>query len=93
MAQQSTGFLHAGVVVFKVLAWVSLVLQVIVGLVVLVSGGEPVPIGGIEVPARLIGVLNCAAGAIYFFLLSLASHVIRVLLDIHTHLDKGSGSA
>ena len=84
------GFLELGIVIFKVLAWVSLVVQVVVGIIVLVVGGEPVPIGGVDVPARLVGLLNCVAGAMYFFVLLLVARVIRVLLEIHK---KGVGTA
>jgi len=86
--KQGSGFLGASVVIFKVLAWLSLIIQVGVGLVVLVVGGQPVPIGGVDVPARLVGILNCVAGLVYFFMLLLVSKVIRLLLDIHDRLDK-----
>jgi len=88
--KQGSGFLGASVVIFKVLAWLSLIIQVGVGLVVLVVGGQPVPIGGVDVPARAVGVLNCIAGVIYFFVLLLVSKIIRLLLDIHEHVVKGS---
>lgn len=91
MAQSGEKFLGVSVVVFKVLAWVSLVLQVIVGVLLIVGGGESVPIGGIDVPARVVGLLNCVAGAIYFFMLLLAAHVIRLLLDIRGRLEKATG--
>ena len=91
MVQSGEKFLGVSVVVFKVLAWVSLVLQVVVGLILIVGGGEPVPIGGVDVPARLVGILNCVAGAIYFFMLLLAAHVIRVLLELRSRLEKLSG--
>ena len=78
--------LKASITVFKVLAWLSLVIQVVVGLILLIGGGPAVPIGGVEIPARVVGVLNCVAGAIYFFLLLLVANVIRLLLDIHKKL-------
>ena len=84
------GLVSLGVTVFKVLAWVSLVIQVVVGLIVLVSGGEAVPIGGIDVPARLIGLLNCIAGVLYFFILLLVSTVLRLVLDIREQLGSRS---
>ena len=93
MAQSSEKFLGFGVKVFKVLAWVSLVLQVIVGMILLVSGGPAVPIGGVDVPARVVGIMNCVAGALYFFMLSLVAHVIRLLLDLRGRLEKLTGSA
>ena len=81
--KSSAQFLGVGRKVFKVLAWVSLVLQVAAGIFVLVVGGEPVVIGGVDVPARLVGVLNCIGGVIYFFVLLLISHTLQVLLEIH----------
>lgn len=84
MMKNSEKFLGVSVKVFQVLAWVSLVIQVVVGLIVLVVGGEPVLIGGVDVPARLVGLLNCIAGVIYFFMLYLVSHVIKVLLEIRS---------
>ncbi len=84
--------LKVGATTFQVLAWVSMVIQVIVGLVVLVTGGPAVPVGGVEVPARVIGALNCLAGAIYFFVLLLISQIIRLLLEIRDHVAKsGTG--
>jgi len=86
MAQEK--FLRVSVKIFTVLAWLSLIIQVGVGLVVLVVGGQAVAIGGVDVPARLVGILNCVAGLVYFFMLLLVSKVIRLLLDIHDRLDK-----
>ena len=86
MAQEKT-FLNMSVKVFQVLAWVSLAIQVGAGLFVLVVGGDPVLIGGLDVPARLVGALNCVSGAIYFFMLMLVSHVIRVLLEIQQRVE------
>ena len=85
-------FLRLSVTVFKVLAWVALGLQVIAGVILLVVGGEPVAIGGvggIELPARVVGVLNFVAAAVYFFLFTLMSHVVRVLLEIRQQLPGG----
>ena len=80
--------LQVGVKIFKVLAWVSLVIQALLGLVLLVTGGSPVTIGGVDVPARIIGVLNCLASVIYFFMLSLVANVLRLLLDLREHVEK-----
>jgi hypothetical protein len=82
--------LQLGVKIFSVLAWVSLVVQVGVGLVVLVMGGDPVPIGGLDVPARLIGVLNCVGGAVYFFIFTLVAQVIRLLVEIREQVGSRS---
>ncbi len=74
--------IHAGVVVFKVLAWVSLLIQGALGVYLLVTGGPPVPVGGVDVPARVIGILNLVAAGIYFFILLLVSAVLKLLLDL-----------
>ena len=86
-------FLRLSAVVFKVLAWLALGLQVIAGLILLIFGGEPVVVGGIggvELPARVVGILNFVAAAVYFFFFWLASCVIRLLLEIRAKLP-GSG--
>ena len=87
--KQGYGLVKASVAVFQVLAWVSLVVQVVVGLILLVSGGPAVPIGGIDVPSRVVGALNCVAGGIYWFLMSVTSQVLRLLLDVHARGEKG----
>lgn len=83
-------FLGLGVKVFQVLAWVSLVIQALLGLVLLVTGGAPVPVGGVDVPARLIGVLNCVASVIYFFMLNLIADGIQLLLELRAKVVGGS---
>ena len=84
-------FLRVSAVVFKVLAWVSLVLQVVTGLILLVGGGQPVTIGGVNVPARAVGVLNFLVAAGYFFSLWLMANLIRLWLDIRDRLPSGQG--
>ena len=76
------GIVQIGVKVFKVLAWVSLIIQGILGIVLLVTGGDAVPVGGVDIPARVVGVLNCVAAGIYFFLMQLVSNVLKLLLDL-----------
>ena len=83
---QSYRFLRVGVTVFKVLAWVTVAVQVVTGLILIVNGGEPVLIGGVEIPARLVGVLNFVAAGMYFFSLWLMSSLLRLLLDIRDRL-------
>jgi len=90
---QSYQFLRVSAKVFKVLAWVALALQVITGLVLLVTGGEPVLIAGVELPARLVGVLNFVAAGLYFFSFWLMSGLIRLLLDIRSTLPGGQGGS
>lgn len=79
---QTYKFLRASVKVFKVLAWVSLGLQIVTGVILLVVGGEPVFIGGITVPARVVGVLNFIVAIVYFFSLWLMANLIQLWLDI-----------
>lgn len=79
-------FLRVSVTVFKVLAWVTVAVQVITGLILIVTGGAPVLIGGVEIPARLVGVLYFVAAAVYCFSLWLMSSLLRLLLDIRDRL-------
>lgn len=79
-------FLRVSTTVFKVLAWVTLAVQVVTGLILVVGGGEPVLIGGIELPARMVGVLNFVAAGMYFFSLWLMSAVIQLLLELRERL-------
>ena len=83
MTAKETGVLRLGVTVFKVLAWIALAVQGLMGLVLLISGGEPVLLGGLDVPARVVGLLNVIAAVVYFFMFLLMSAVIRLLLDLH----------
>ena len=92
MAGSDYGYLRVSVIVFKVLAWLALGLQVVTGVILLVGGGPGVPVGGVEVPARLVGVLNIFAALIYFFLFMFISNVTKLLLDVHARLS-GSGSS
>ena len=87
MAQgPSYKFLHFSAKFFKVLAWVALVFQVVTGLILVIFGGQPVLIGGVELPARIVGVLNFVAAGMYFFSLWLMSSLIQLLLDIRGRL-------
>ena len=79
-------FLRIRAQVFRVLAWVTLGIPTVTGVILIIVGGEPVLLGGLEVPARVIGLLNLVAGALYFFLMWLVGGVIRLLLDIREHL-------
>ena len=81
-------FVEKSAVVFAVLAWLTLGIQVVIGLIVLVVGGPAVPIGGAEIPARVIGVLNFVAAAIYWFLFMFVSKVTRMLLEVHAQVTK-----
>ena len=89
---KSYKFLRVSAVAFKVLAWLALAVQVITGLILVVGGGPPVVIGGAEVPARVVGILNFVAAGMYFFSLWLMSNLIQLLLDIREHVPGGSSS-
>ena len=82
-------FLRVSVKIFKVLAWLSLVIQVVTGVILLVVGGDPVLIGGVNVPARVVGVLNFIVAVVYFFSLWLMASLIRLWLDIRERLAGG----
>jgi hypothetical protein len=88
---QPQKFLRISVKVFRVLAWIALALQTITGLILVIGGGEPILIGGIDLPARLVGALNFVAAALYFFSFWLMAGVIQLLLDIRAHLPGGQG--
>ena len=90
MFKAGEGVVKIGVTVFRVLAWVSLVIQGILGIVLLVTGGEAVAVGGVDIPARVVGVLNVVAAGIYFFMLTLMASVLKLLLDIRAHQSGGA---
>ncbi|MBI3010258.1 MAG: hypothetical protein HYY57_04675 [Candidatus Omnitrophica bacterium] len=79
-------FLQASIVVFKVLAWIALALQVITGLILVIGGGDPILVGGVEIPARAVGLLNFVAAGLYFFSFWLMANLIHLWLDIRSHL-------
>ena len=81
---KSYGFLKAASTIFKVLAWVILVLLVVVGIATVVTGGTP------DVP-RWTGLIFLALGAWSFFQLFTFSSLIRLLLDVATR-SSSSGS-
>ena len=87
---QSYKVLQVSVNVFRVLAWVALAAQVVTGMILIIGGGEDLLIGGTPLSARLVGVLNLAAGPVYFYALWLISSLIRIMLDIRQHLPGGT---
>ena len=89
MAGKPYHFLRVSVTVFKVLAWVAFVFQAVTGLILVIVGGEPVFLGGIELPARVVGILNFVAAGIYVFSLWLIASLVRLLLDIRERLPGG----
>ena len=82
-------FLRVSVTVFKVLAWLTMVFQVITGLILVITGGEPIFIGGLELPTRVVGILNFVAAGVYFFSFWLMASLVRVVLDIRERLPGG----
>lgn len=75
-------FLRLSVKVFKVLAWVALGLQVVTGLILVIGGGEPILVAGVDIPARVVGLLNFVAGGVYYFSLRLTAELVQLLLDL-----------
>jgi len=72
-------FLKVSAVVFKVLAWVSLIIGVIAGIVIFIGGGTP------EAP-RNTGFVGILLGIVYLFIFYTASEVISLLIEIGTKL-------
>ena len=85
---QPYAFLRASVKIFRVLAWVALGIPVVTGVILVIVGGEPVLWGGIDLPARVVGLLNIVAGGLYFFSMWLVSDLLQLLLDIREHVQK-----
>lgn len=83
-------FLRISTGVFKVLAWVTLVLYTISGLALIITGGPPVPLLGIEVSARLFGAVYLLAGGANFYFLWLIRSLIQLWLDIRSRLPAGT---
>lgn len=75
-------FLKIGSVIFKVMAWVSVVVGVISAIVIFIGGGTP------EAP-RITGFVGLLLGLVYFFIFFIASEVIALLLDVRNKLEKG----
>lgn len=65
--------------VFKVLAWAGVVLGVISALIIFVGMGIP------ETP-RWMGLVTLIVGAVYFFVFSVASEVVDLLLDMNSRI-------
>jgi hypothetical protein len=79
-------FLKAARVIFKVLSWVILGLGIVVGAIVLITGGGAPTLTPdaeiIEATPRAAGIVFMLMGAIYFLILYTVSEVISVLLDL-----------
>ncbi|MBU4312171.1 MAG: hypothetical protein KJ706_05600 [Candidatus Omnitrophica bacterium] len=75
-------FLKIGTTIFKVLAWVSVAVGVISALVIFMGGGTA------EAP-RATGFVGLLLGVVYFFIFTVASEVIALLLDLNSRIGKG----
>ncbi len=91
-------FLKIARSIFKILAWLVLSLGIIVGIIVLITGGN-VPTGtitpeGTQIPPtpKAAGLVFMIMGALYFLILYTLSEVIGILLDIKETC-KPSGTA
>ena len=82
-------FLRVSTTVFTVLAWVAVAFQVVTGMILIIQGGEPVSIGTLELPVRVVGLLNFVAAGLYFFSFWLMKSLIQLLLDIREHQPGG----
>ena len=89
MAAEPYKFLRVSTVVFKILAWAAVAFQVVIGLILIVQGGEPVPVGNFELPVRVVGLLNFVAAGLYFFSFWLMKSLIQLLLDIRARQSGG----
>ena len=78
-------FLRVGEKIFKVMAWISVAVGVISALVIFIGGGTP------EAP-RLTGFVGLLLGLVYFFIFSVASEVIALLLELKNKVGKGQGA-
>ncbi len=85
-------FLRASVKVFRVLAWVVVVTQ-LVAIVGIILEGEPVLVWDLELPAWVVSLFNLVAAATYFFSLWLMGSLIQILLDIRRQGSAGATGA
>ena len=65
--------------VFKVLAWIGLVLGVISALIILAGMAAP------ETP-RWMGLITLIVGVVYFFIFTVAAEMVSLLLDMNTRI-------
>ena len=81
--KSAEAFLGKSATVFAVLAWLSFAVQVVVGLLMLVFGGEPVAMGGADVPARIASLIVFVGAALNWFLFMFLSKLTRLFVAIH----------
>jgi hypothetical protein len=79
-------FLKSARIIFKALSWIVLVLGIVAGGIVLVTGGNAPVITPdaevIEATPRSAGVVFMLMGGIYFLILYTISEIISILLDL-----------
>ena len=75
-------FLGISSKIFKVLAWIAGVVGIISAIIIFIGGGAA------DAP-RVTGFVGLLLGLAYFFIFTVASEVIALLLDIRAKLDKG----
>lgn len=81
--------LRVGRVVLLGLAYLVAALNIVAGFMLLFTGGPPIPIGegGLEIPARLFGVIGILISApVSFLLLYVPSGLIHLLFDLRDKL-------
>jgi hypothetical protein len=66
-------------VIFKILAWLGVILGIISCIAILIKGGTP------QVP-RWMGFVSLVVWLIYFFIFMSASEIIKLLLEIRSRL-------
>ncbi|MBU4149113.1 MAG: hypothetical protein KKB52_02035 [Candidatus Omnitrophica bacterium] len=74
-------FLQIGAIIFKVLAWASVVIGLVSAIIIFIGGGTP------DAP-RITGFIGLLLGVVYFFIFYMASCIISVLLEISDKVDK-----
>lgn len=75
-------FLGVSSKIFKVLAWIAGAVGIVSSLIIFIGGGAP------DAP-RATGFVGLLLGLAYFFIFTVASEVIALLLDIRAKVDKG----
>ena len=85
-------FLKVARIIFKVLSWVVLGLGIVVGVIVLITGGGAATITPdaqvIESTPRAAGLVFMLMGGIYFLILYTVSEIISILLDLKGYCNK-----
>ena len=84
------GFLRAARVIFKVLAWVVLVMFVLVGFVT-VGVKETALAPEVPIPPKITNVMYLVMGGLYWLVSYTISEIIGLLLDIKGSSEKSEG--